>query len=75
MAPNIFGPNKVEVTKDWRKLHNTSFIILTLRLITLGLQNQDWWAENVERIYEVIISYKILARNLLWETSVYKGGC
>jgi hypothetical protein len=29
----IFGPKRDEVTGDWRKLHNKSFVICTLRKV------------------------------------------
>jgi hypothetical protein len=35
----IFGPKRDEVTGDWRKLHNGSFIICTHHQILLGRSN------------------------------------
>jgi len=29
MLKNVFGPNRVEVTGDWRKLHKEKLIIFT----------------------------------------------
>jgi hypothetical protein len=36
----IFGPKRDEVTGEWRKLHNGSFIICTHHQILLGSSNQ-----------------------------------
>jgi hypothetical protein len=32
----IFGPKRAEITKEWRKLHNGSFIICTCHQILLS---------------------------------------
>jgi hypothetical protein len=43
----IFGPKRDEVTGQWRKPHNESFIICTLRQIILRYSNnQGGWAGN-----------------------------
>jgi hypothetical protein len=37
----LFGPKRDKVTKEWRKLHNESFIICTHPQISLGRSSQE----------------------------------
>jgi hypothetical protein len=58
----IFGPNRDEVTGEWRKLHNEELHDLysspsTIRIMKLRRMR---WAEHVTRLGEKTNAYRLL---------------
>jgi hypothetical protein len=62
----IFGPKRVEVTGEWRKLHNEEFYILySSPSITRQIKSRRLrWAGHVARMGEERNVYKVLIGKL-----------
>jgi hypothetical protein len=58
----IFGPQRDEVTGDWRKLHNEEFhnLYSSPNIIRMIKQRRLKWAGHVARMVETRNAYRIL---------------
>jgi hypothetical protein len=58
----IFGPNRSEVTGDWRKLHNKEFhnLYSSPNIIRMIKSRRMRWAGHVAQIGEKRNAYRIL---------------
>jgi len=71
----IFGPNREEVTREWRKLHNEEFNDLySSPNIVRVIKSRINWAGHVacvgERrgVYGVLVGGETLGKETAWET-------
>jgi len=66
MLRRIFGPNRDEVTREWRKLHNEELnhLYSSPRIVRVIKSRRMRWAGNVARMGERRGAYRILVGNL-----------
>jgi hypothetical protein len=58
----IFGPKRIEVTEEWRKLHNEDLrdLYSSPRIIRIIMSRRIRWAGHVARMREKRNAYRLL---------------
>jgi len=56
------GPNRAEVTGNWRKLHNEDFhnLYSSPQMIKVMISRCIWWTEHVAQMTEITKEHVIL---------------